>query len=208
VSTSRLFEPSHVPVPPPPERRWDPSKPLDLELGCGAGWFAIQSAVSHPEREYIAIEHAALRFSKFWGRFERHGRPCNLYPVRAHAVYWVHHYLPLESVDRVFLLYPNPYPKEAQKNKRWYAMPFFPELVKRLKVGGQLWLATNELFYADGFEAACEKWKLQSVEKATLRGDKAVARTHFEKKFLEAGVPCYQRVFIRRGGEEPCGVER
>lgn len=201
LTSIRTFSPHALPQPPPPQRLWDVSKPIDLELGCGAGWFAIRSALSHPEREFIAVEHAQLRFSKFEGRYERNGRPKNLFPIRAHAVYWVHHYLPEESVDRIFLLYPNPYPKAAQKNKRWHEMPFFPALLARLKVGGQITLATNEIFYAQGFEGACLASGLERVEKCSLRKGSVpdwAPRTHFEKKFLDMGVECFHQVFEKK----------
>ncbi len=196
----RSFSSVAVPCPPKPERLWDPSKPLDLELGCGAGWHAIRSALQNVDREYIAIEHAELRFSKFMGRYERHFRPDNLYPVRAHAVYWVHHYLPEASVDQIYLLYPNPYPKASQRNKRWHEMPFFPDLIRRLKLGGRITLATNESFYAEGFAAVCQELGLANCENLKFSSENQPSwapRTHFEKKFLGLGATCYNLVFER-----------
>jgi tRNA G46 methylase TrmB len=66
--------------------------------------------------------------------------------MRANAVHWIAHYLSKQSVDAYFILYPNPYPKASQRNKRVHAMPFMGHLIATLKPGGTLKMPFTALF--------------------------------------------------------------
>ena len=155
----------------------------------------------------IAIERTRTRFAAFERRRERHqqlGRETgNLLAVHADAVAWVTHALGPASIDRVILLYPNPYPKNSDRGKRWHAMPFMRKLIETLKPGGELRLVTNERFYSD--EAGRfmrEIWGLDEVEALCFSAFELppkiasqVPRTHFEKKYLARGETCYERLW-------------
>jgi tRNA G46 methylase TrmB len=129
------------------EPSFAPGVPLDLEIGCGVGWHPIQYVQKNPARHLIAIEHTRNRFASFERRARSHAEIKNLTPVHADAIEWVTHALAPESVDRIFLLYPNPYPKRSDLNKRWHAMPFMGRLLGVLKMGG---LRVSEQGLADG----------------------------------------------------------
>ena len=62
----RPFNSQAVPKPPRPEflDDIDWSIPTDLELGSGAGLFAIRYSQMHPERQLIAIERTSEKFLK------------------------------------------------------------------------------------------------------------------------------------------------
>jgi tRNA (guanine-N7-)-methyltransferase len=174
--------------------------PLDLEIGCGVGWHPIAYALAHPERRVIAIEHTRTRFEAFERRVSRHREKgivlSNLFPVQARAEAWVAHALPEACLDRVFLLYPNPYPKTSDLNKRWPAMPFMGFLLSRLKEGGTLELRTNEAFY---FEEArrlfASKWGTREIlAESWCAAPERPPETHFERKYLEAGQTCHRLV--------------
>lgn len=87
------------------------------------------------------------------------------------------------SLSKIFILYPNPEPHNA--NQRWLNMPFFEFLLSRLKVGGELILATNIADYADeALQKAVDIWQLPT-QKTTVPSDSE--RTHFEVKYLARG---------------------
>ncbi|MGZ3651744.1 MAG: SAM-dependent methyltransferase [Bdellovibrionota bacterium] len=194
----RFFEPSKVPVPPDFFRLpLDPSRPVDVEIGCGVGFHPLRYARENPERQLVAFEKTSDKFAKFLGRLKNHDALPNLIPVHGDAVAWISHAFAPESVDRYFLLYPNPYPKESQRNLRFHAMPFFSYLRATLKKGGTITMATNEDFLV---REACtvmrESWGLKLVECRELARN-ATPRTHFEKKYLERGERCWNLVWIR-----------
>lgn len=177
---------------PLPSEFIDPDVPLVLEIGAGTGMHPINFSKSHPEMRMIAIEKTSERFGKFKRQYDKFPQP-NLLPVHAHAVSWVAHNLEENSVDQIFVLYPNPNPKKQDLNKRWHAMPFFGYLIDLLKPNGKIVIRTNEKFYAE--EAQCfmsGQWGLFTKSFEFLDSDVSEYKTLFEKKYLERGQTCYE----------------
>ncbi|MFN8369910.1 MAG: hypothetical protein U0T83_04695 [Bacteriovoracaceae bacterium] len=100
-----------------------------------------------------------------------------------------------ESVDRYIMLYPNPYPKSKQQNKRFHCMPFMEVIRKTLKPGGEIIMATNEEFYAkEALDWMNSYWGFDLIRDEILRnGD--TPRTHFEKKYLLSNQKCFNLVW-------------
>lgn len=173
--------------------------PVDLEIGCGVGLHPIRYAQRHPQRVLIAIERTKTRFSRFESRLRGHPGVANIVPVHDDAVRWITHRVPEDSVDRIFLLYPNPYPKARQQNKRWHNMPFMGRLLSCLKPGGSILLATNIQSYAkEATDVMVESWGVELKDEHVYRpGDlpDGGARTHFEKKYLARGLRCFELRF-------------
>ncbi|HVJ65446.1 MAG TPA: SAM-dependent methyltransferase [Bdellovibrionota bacterium] len=204
----RPFRADHVPTPRESSAILELARGhegLDLEIGCGVGMHAIRYARENPRRFLVAVERTQEKFRGFASRLAHHEALPNLLALRDDAVSIVTHAIPAGALDRVFLLYPNPYPKESQANKRWPRMPFLTRLHASLKSGGTLTLATNEAFYAAEarewltglglFDLATDReFRLADVGSIEL----PVARTHFEKKYLRAGQSVYDLTFIAR----------
>ena len=206
VTSGRIrgFQPLEIPAPRSP--RLFPadelvqSRPIDLEIGCGAGWHPIQYASKHPDRVLIAIEHTRNRFAAFEQRAQNHPELTNLYPVHDNAIHWITHRVPRESISRLFLLYPNPNPRHRDLNRRWFGMPFFGRLLESLKSDGELMLVTNEAFYFEEAQTLGQsEWGLKVDQIRQFQAaDQPAPRTHFEKKYLERGQTCFEIVFRKR----------
>ena len=176
----KLFEPRNF------ERPFIQDKQY-LEIGAGKGMHAMQFAVANPEKHLIAIERTRAKFDVF---AERAGDLSlnNLQPIHADAIPWVVHALPPASLDGVYLLYPNPEPKNS--SQRWLNMPFFEFLISRMKPGAALVLVTNiEEYFKEAVEVNCDVWKLAAEENDVPKDS---ARTHFEIKYLARGESCFQ----------------
>lgn len=189
----RPFNKAAIPKPPGEAIALQTSH-LCIEIGAGQGLFAVQFSQTHPETTLIAIERTQTRFAQLQQRITHN--PCpNVIPIRTNAVHWITHYLPEQSVDAYFILYPNPYPKASQRNKRFHAMPFMSHLIATLKPGGALILATNQAFYqAEAKAMLTQHWGLTCViDRLIPASDRP--RTHFEKKYLERGDQCTGLVF-------------
>jgi tRNA G46 methylase TrmB len=165
---------------------------LDIEIGCGVGFHPIDYGKKNPQRLLIAIEKTKEKFDKFERRLKKHPEIQNVVALHTNAIWWITHNVRECTVDRYFILYPNPYPKDEQK--RFFQMPFMSHLVETLKFGGTITLATNEKFYfEESLENAQKIWKLKVLENRILDfGEQP--RTHFEKKYLERGENCYNLV--------------
>lgn len=170
---------------------------VHLEIGAGQGLFAIQHALAHPRALVIAIEQTHVRFARLKGRRERHPALVNLRVFQADAVAFITHFVPAASLDRVHILYPNPYQKHRQSNLRWHNRPFFSHLIGKLKAGGDLILATNLDCYVEEAQARIAlDPDLTLIEKRRIPLN-AQPRTHFEKKYLLAGQECFNLIARR-----------
>lgn len=185
-----------------------PSQDLDLEIGCGKGMHAIRYAIQNPDRHLIAIERTKEKFDGFINRVETHKSRGllgnNLIPVFGDAIPILAHQISGKEIfQNIFLLYPNPYPKNSQKNKRFHLSPSTTLIIEKLKVGGELILATNLKWYAEeAIDLYCSEWKMQIHTNYVIEhGDSGFQpRTHFEKKYLAAGEVCYNVSFRKTMG--------
>ena len=107
--------------------------------------FARSYVNQNTDRYLISIEKTINKFNKFKNAIG--GKNIlNLSAIHDNGVSFVTQHLKEDSVDRFFFLYPNPYPKSKDKNKRFHAMPFMKKAVSCLKNSGQIIFATNEEF--------------------------------------------------------------
>lgn len=194
MMTARLFQP-HFLQKPRNLVRPDVTYPVCLEIGAGMGRHAIQFAEQHPDQTLIAIERTSAKFRVFAARMQAHCL-ANLHVVHADAIPWLVHVLPPQSVSRLFILYPNPEPRNAAQ--RWINMPFFEFLLSRLQDGAKIILASNITAYIDEAAQQLEQqWKLP-FERVIVPKDSA--RTHFEVKYLARGEVCEQLVISKPQG--------
>ena len=166
-----------------------------LEIGTGKGMHAMQFAQENPDKNLIAIERTRVKFDVFAARTAELELN-NLLPIHADAIPWIVHGIPPGSLEGVFLLYPNPEPKNA--SQRWLNMPFFEFLLSRLKPAAPLVLVTNiEAYAEEAEELAKQLWRLD-VERQEVPRDSA--RTHFEVKYLARGETCHQLNLVKPQG--------
>ena len=198
----RDFDPEKPPKPELPSKiiealtaMLNSDAPLEIEIGCGVGFHPLKQALQNPHKNYIAIEKTNNRFTRFLKRIEHHDSPKNILAIQADAVNFISHYIPADSVDKYYILYPNPYYKKSQENLRWYNRPFIAYLKKTLKPNGLMFYATNlDEFAAEAKKRFQETWnlKLNNYNEIT---ESMNPLTHFEKKYLEAHQKCFHLEF-------------
>lgn len=169
---------------------------FDLEIGCGVGWHPIQYASAHPERRLIAIERTADKFKSFERRLAGHPSLKNILPLHADATAVLAHDLTTPRFSRVFLLYPNPEPRNPAQ--RWIRRPFFKRILEVCRPDAEITFATNEEFYfQELLELGPREWGLTVKSQRRLsKADLPNARTHFEKKYLTRGETCFELHFL------------
>lgn len=174
-------------------------QPLDLEIGAGVGLFAIKYSLENPKRGLIAIEKTKEKFSKLSRRFDNHKKPSNLLVVHSDALTWCIENLVDGAINRCFVLYPNPYPKSSDLNKRFYAMPLFGEFLKKINQNGEIFLASNEKFYIDESKVYFkQEFGLTLIKEEVFHISKDpifLPKTHFEKKYFLRGDYCHHLTF-------------
>lgn len=166
---------------------------IDIEIGAGQGLHAINYCAKNPNRQLIAIEHTKNKFEKLNNRRQQHPNLKNLLTLHANAISIISHYVVDGCIDHVFILYPNPYPKNKQANLRWHNMPFMGLLKNKLKKNATLTMSTNiESYASEASKVMVSEWGFTIKQFRIYNG---LARTHFEKKYLALGHKCWNLVF-------------
>ncbi|GAC1372845.1 MAG: SAM-dependent methyltransferase [Aquirhabdus sp.] len=172
------------------------NKNIVLEIGAGVGLHALTFAHTNPEAQVFAIERTAEKFQKFHQSYLSES-PQNLKPIHADAIPWVVHALPSGCLQQVFILYPNPEPKNPAQ--RWFNMPFMQFLLSRMQPNATLTLASNIAEYLDEAEKQLlHVWQLPYLRSAVT----TERRTNFEIKYMERGEACGQIVVTKPEGYE------
>jgi tRNA G46 methylase TrmB len=178
--------------------RLDLPRRVDLELGCGVGLHSIRYAATHEHRFLIAIERTRAKFALFQGRLTNHPKIGNLLPVHADAQHWITQNLVAHSVERCFILYPNPYPARSQANKRWHVSSFMGVLRDVLADRGTIQIATNiGAHHDESIEFMTKVWSFRLVQARSSAATPWSPRSHFEKKYMLRGEECFDAVFER-----------
>ena len=186
----RAFQPQKLSAPRDfimPDILVDAELPLVLEIGAGKGKHALNFAQQNSHKHLIAIERTRNKFDAF-DKLVGQQKSSNLSEIHADAIAWIVHAIAPNSIERIFILYPNP--EQHNPNQQWLNMPFFEFLLSRLQVGGEVVLATNIEAYMDNAEQqANEVWCLPNTRHKVASDSQ---RTHFEVKYLARGETCWQ----------------
>ena len=187
---------------------------LCLEIGAGSGAFFTELARLYPERFHLALERCRHRAARLVRKTARAGLP-NLAGIRGNAIPALLHGIPAGVVERIYILYPCPFPKTSQRKHRWYAHPVMPHLLRILKPGGLLIWASDQKFYIDEAAFVCAgRWGLETLRHGVISANEwndlasfPGGRTKFERQFLGLGLDCYELIVKKAHGSRPEPVE-
>lgn len=118
-----------------------------LEIGFGGGEHLVAQAKRHPGTGFIGVEPFVNGLAKALTGIEENA----LENVRLHLgdARDVIPRLPDASLDRIYLLFPDPWPKARHNKRRFVQDDTASEFVRLLKPGGLLRVATDVMAYAD-----------------------------------------------------------
>ena len=182
---------------------FDSARPLEIEIGCGKGRFLAGRAAAHPECDFLGIERMLGRVRLFDGKCRRAGLE-NVKILRLEALYTLHYLLPAHRARRVYVFFPDPWPKRKHRSHRLFGPLFLDALWKRLEIGGKVEFATDHLEY---FETVCECFDQYSPEKPKFERTEPMPRprevwTEFETMFREKGVAVHSAAWKALPGDD------
>lgn len=175
-----------------------------LEIGAGTGGFFLELAKTNPEAHLIAIERCKIRSGRMIQKFLKSQVP-NIQGFRGNAIPALITGIPSESVERIYILYPCPWPKNAHRKNRWYLHTAMAHLVRILKPGGLLiWASDQEFYIREATFVSETKYQLTTLSSGKLLANEwnnlasfLRGRTSFESKFLLSNQPCFELVSQR-----------
>ncbi len=122
-----------------------PPRSIWLEIGFGAGEHLATQAERHPDQGFIGCEVFENGVARLVGEVERrHLANVRLFVDDARLLIAA---LPAASIERVFILFPDPWPKERHKKRRIVSRETLDRLAFILADGAELRLATDDPGY-------------------------------------------------------------
>ena len=170
------------------ERRW-------LEIGFGGGEHMVHQAALNPDVSVIGAEAFLNGVAKALAHVEEAG----VSNIRIHYgdARMLLEALPDQCLERLYLLYPDPWPKERQKKRRFINPVNLAHFHRLLKPDGLFLFASDIDDYVN--------WTLQHVETHggfTLQGNSAVAfenwvQTRYEAKAVREGRSSHYLILMK-----------
>ena len=117
------------------------SKPVWLEIGFGGGEHLVHQAAQNSDVGIIGCEPYINGVAMLLGKIRRAGvGNLAIHPGDVRDMFDV---LPPESIDRAFLLYPDPWPKARHHRRRFVTPEHLEPLARVLKPGAVFRVATD-----------------------------------------------------------------
>lgn len=117
----------------------------EVEIGCGKGGVLLHRAANCSFINIIGIDwlqdYAALTADRIY----RH-RIQNARVLHGDAADIIN-YLRQETIWRIYILFPDPWPKRKHWKRRLITQRFMESLARRLKIGGTIYIATDHEAY-------------------------------------------------------------
>ena len=122
--------------------------PLDVEIGFGNGAFLADLAKASPERQFVGIERSLGSLTRLFSRLVRDDIQ-NVRVIQADASFILGRLFGPEDVSRLFINFPDPWPKERHHPRRLIQPDFMKLVSRRLCPDGEVMIGTDHADYAE-----------------------------------------------------------
>ncbi len=168
--------------------------PVHIEIGTGKGTFLLNQARAQPGNNFLGIEWARKYYRFAVDRIGRWGLT-NVRIIRTDAANFLADFVPDGSVDYFHIYFPDPWPKKRHHKRRFICPANVEHLLRCLKTGGQLKIATDHTDYFEVIKTVltARNEKLQEIDFLPTAGAEASewVGTNFERKYLKDQRPIY-----------------
>lgn len=167
---------------------------LVLELGCGHGHFLTAYADAHPESVCVGVDMETDRIKRARKKLHRANLP-NLHFIHAEARLFLETLAAaarppdLERISKLFVLFPDPWPKSRHHKHRLIQSSFLDEILSCVAPDSRLYFRTDhapyfeqtrkELSASNSWELVEEPWPFEHYtvfQNRALRYESLVAR--------------------------------
>lgn len=167
--------------------------PLVLELGCGKGEYTTGLAMRFPEKNFVGID---IKGARMWRgartTFEHSLKNVAFLRTR---IEFIRSFFGLAEVDELWITFPDPQMKIRRTKKRLTSPIFLNAYRAFLSPGGIVHLKTDNRQLYDYTLKVIERNNLKvrvatdNLYESDVAGEILSIRTHYEKMFLQKGIP-------------------
>ena len=164
-----------------------------LEIGFGGGEHLIEMAQKFPQNGFIGSEPFINGVANMTRQI--HAQEIKNIRFFSDDMRLLLSHIPAESFDKIFVLFPDPWPKKRHHKRRIISSENLALFDKVLKKGGELQIATDHDDYFIWIEKNLKAYnKFQINESVTWSNKLERASwwipTRYEEKALEKGISC------------------
>jgi tRNA (guanine-N7-)-methyltransferase len=163
-----------------------------FEIGFGGGEHALAQAAAHPDVGLVACEVFENGICSLLSRLVPEGGEAEA-PLPGNLRLWdddarvLLRRLPDACLDRLFLLFPDPWPKARHAKRRFVHPATLPELARVLKPGGEWRIASDDPTYQAWVTDVLAAQHLFVVPPPATARPEGWPPTRYEAKALRAG---------------------
>jgi tRNA (guanine-N7-)-methyltransferase len=174
--------------------------PVTLEIGFGMGDALLEMAAAAPERDFLGVEVHRPGIGRLLAGLEARSLT-NVRVIEGDAVQVLERMLGDGVLERVLLLFPDPWPKKRHHKRRLLQAPFVELAARRLAAGGVFHAATDWAPYAEQMLEVLEACPL--LENSAGPGAYAPRPdyrplTKFERRGVALGHAVFDLLYRRR----------
>jgi tRNA (guanine-N7-)-methyltransferase len=183
----------------PPHISLPSDQPVIFEIGFGLGHHLADQARQNPNTLYLGAEAFYNGIASLAGLSQAH----NLTNLRVFPddVRLLIPHLSSHSLDAIYVLFPDPWPKKRHGKRRLLNTDFLTQLAERLKPKGLLRLATDHADYLAWILEAAQACPLLrplfSPDALPMTPYPGTCRSKYEQRALRAGRVCTYLTYAR-----------
>lgn len=167
----------------------------NIEIGFGTGENLYIMAASSPNENFIGIEVYRPGVAALLTQIQQN--PLSNIRIFANdAVEVLMHAIPENSINAIFILFPDPWPKRRHHCRRLIQIPFIKLIYNKLQHSGRLHMATDSEDYARHIAKIMQHFPDFTTSLENCRINQCV--TKFEQKGLCAGREVTRFCFIKK----------
>ena len=155
---------------------------LVIEIGFGDGAALIESALKYPDKNFIGIEVYDSGLGQCLNAINQH-KIKNIRLIYGDAVEVLKQFITKKSVEKINILFPDPWPKKRHHKRRLINKRFLALLSKSLINKGIVNVSTDWEDYAQQIELTFKESNQFKEIKSELRD----LKTKFEKRGIKLG---------------------
>jgi tRNA (guanine-N7-)-methyltransferase len=174
--------------------------PIEVEYCAGNGAWIVEKALAYPHKNWVAVEIQFERARKIWSKVHNLNLK-NLFIICGEALTFTRYYVPSNSLDAIYVNFPDPWPKKRHAKNRLLKEPFLSEMARASAPEATATIVTDHAEYMQQIAAAMQAsqhWEPRFKDYCYITDYKGYGTSYFEALWREQGIPIYYMQYFRK----------